>query len=148
MIKNFEEIKKQLSELASVINSFKSESVQLKIVDLIFGVTEGKSEDKPEEPIKGIKIRRKVRVGKSTTGSKKRSKAPSGQGAVAMLSKLFEGDFFKKPRIIGDLVKHGEVNFAKKFKANEFSGTLARMVRSGQLKRIKNKDGQYEYIKQ
>lgn len=147
MIKNFEETKKQLSELASVINSFKSESVQLKIVDLIFGVTEEKTEDKPAEPTKRRKIREKVQVKKSTTESKKKSKAPSGQGAVGMLLKLFEGDFFKKPRTISDLVKYCDVDFAKKFKASEFSGKLARMVRSGQLKRIKNDNGQYEYSK-
>jgi hypothetical protein len=147
MIKNFEEIKKQLSELSSVINSFKSESVQLKIVELIFRVTEEKAEDISDEPNKKRKIRKKLRDKESTTESKKKNNAPSGQGAVAMLSKLFEGDFFKKPRTIGDLVQHGDVNFAKKFKANEFSGKLARMVRSGQLKRTKNTDGQYEYSK-
>jgi len=33
MIKNFEEIKKQLNELSTVINSFKSEAVQLRIIE-------------------------------------------------------------------------------------------------------------------
>jgi hypothetical protein len=147
MIKNFEEIKKQLSELSGVINSFKSESVQLKIVELIFRVTEEKTEDFSEEPVKKKKTGKKGHSKESTTESKKKKNTPSGQGAVSMLLKLFEGDFFKKPRTISNLVQHGEVNFAKKFKANEFSGKLARMVRSNQLKRNKNKDGQYEYSK-
>lgn len=38
MIKNFEIVKKQLSELAGIVNSFKSEAVQLRIVELIFGI--------------------------------------------------------------------------------------------------------------
>ena len=44
MIKNFETVKEQLGELAGVVNSFKSEAVQLRIVELIFGMS-------PEEEV-------------------------------------------------------------------------------------------------
>lgn len=148
MIKNFEEIKKQLSELSTVINSFKSEAVQLKIVDLIFGFEEEEVEQMPEETASKRKVRKKKQTIKTGEELKKKVKSAPGGGAVSLLLKLFEEDFFKKPRTIGDLVNHADVSYAKKFKANEFSGKLARMVRAGQLKRTKNKDGQYEYIKQ
>jgi hypothetical protein len=36
VIKNFDEVKKQLGELSDVVNKFKSEQVQLKIVELVF----------------------------------------------------------------------------------------------------------------
>jgi hypothetical protein len=36
MLKDLEQLKKQLAELAEVINSFKSEAVQLKIIEFIF----------------------------------------------------------------------------------------------------------------
>jgi len=36
MIKNFEEVKKLLAELSEVVNKFKSEAVQLRIVELVF----------------------------------------------------------------------------------------------------------------
>ena len=36
MIKNFDEVKMQLGELSDVVNKFKSEQFQLKIVDLVF----------------------------------------------------------------------------------------------------------------
>ena len=36
MIKNFDVIKEQLKELAGVINSFKSEAVQLRLIELVF----------------------------------------------------------------------------------------------------------------
>jgi hypothetical protein len=148
MIKNFEEIKKQLGELASVINSFKSEAVQLKIVELVFAVQEEKPEFIPQEGAAKRKMRKKKQAAGNDKDSKRKIKLAPGGGAVALLSKLYGGDFFKKPRTIGDLVKHAEVNYARKFKANEFSGRLARMVRDGQLKRTKNADDQYEYIKQ
>ena len=79
---------------------------------------------------------------------KKKTKSSPGEGAVAMLTKLYEEGFFEKAKTIGDLVEHCDVNFAKKFKANEFSGRLARMVREGKLKRTKNAEGQYEYTKE
>ena len=37
MISNFDEVKKQLSELSEVINKFKSEAVQLRIVEIVLG---------------------------------------------------------------------------------------------------------------
>jgi hypothetical protein len=36
MFKDFENTKKQLSELADIVNKFKSESVQLKLLELLF----------------------------------------------------------------------------------------------------------------
>ena len=44
MIKNFDEIKEQLKELSGVINSFKSEAVQLRIVELVFGLSDEEDE--------------------------------------------------------------------------------------------------------
>jgi hypothetical protein len=35
---------------------------------------------------------------------------------------------------------------ASKFKQSDFSGSLARYVRDGKLKRSKNSEGQYEYV--
>lgn len=37
MMENFESVKKQLTELATVLNGFKSEAVQLCILDLVIG---------------------------------------------------------------------------------------------------------------
>ena len=44
MIQDFEEVKKQLAELSDVLNKFKSEQVQLKIVELVFTRTRVESE--------------------------------------------------------------------------------------------------------
>jgi hypothetical protein len=37
MIKNFEKVKVQLNELADALNKFKSETVQLRLIELLFG---------------------------------------------------------------------------------------------------------------
>lgn len=152
MIKNFEEVKTQLKELSEVINSFKSESVQLRIIDLIFGLKEPELEEEEEEdtPTTKRKAKKKTKKAKTkkTVAKKKRgSKSQSGQGAVATITALSEGSFFDKPRTINDIIDHCSTNMAKKIKPNDISGKLARLIRDGVLTRNKNSDNQYEYKK-
>ena len=150
MIKNFEEIKSQLKDLSGIINGFKSEAVQLRIVELVFGLEP--EDDSPAEETNVITPKRskstKRKPSKKAvvkTKSKKSGAKPSGQGSVATLLKLIDEGFFSKPKSIGDIVEHCDHNLARKFKPNEFSGKLGRLVRDGTLKRSKNAENQYEY---
>ena len=150
MIKNFDEIKEQLKELSGVINSFKSEAVQLRIVELVFGLAneEDQVEENPVTPPPKTKRKKKRATSKKTTSKSttgKATKRASGDGAPSTLTKLVEENYFSKPKTIGDIVEHCEHNLARKFKSNDFSGKLARLVRDGTLKRSKNSDSQYEY---
>ncbi|AOY89463.1 hypothetical protein BKP64_15525 [Marinobacter salinus] len=150
MIKNFEEIKLQLMELSDIVNSFKSEAVQLRIVELVFGMeAEHEQDDQDETPEKPRKkTARRKRAAKKPeedTPKKTSSKKANGQGAVATLTKLVDDGFFKEPKSIGNIVEHCDHNLARKFKANEFSGKLGRLVREGTLTRTKNSENQYEY---
>jgi len=77
----------------------------------------------------------------------KKSATATGSGAVATLSQLAKSDFFSTPKTISDIVDHCRHNLARSFKANDFSGKLARMIRAGELTREKNTDNQYEYKK-
>ena len=150
MIEDFDNVKKQLSELADVVNRVKSESVQLRIVELILGDTE----EGAEEPSSSAPKKQRRKTGKETSakssGSTQQPKAKKyggtrGGGAVNTLVSVYEKGFFKTPRVIGDIVSHCEVNLARKIKASDISGKLGRMVRNGELTRNKNADGQYEY---
>lgn len=149
MLERFDTVKKQLSELAAVLNEFKSEAVQLRIVELVLG-------GNPTERAGGqsTETRDRAKAHSHSAPKKKRGaagkaakKAPSRVGAVATLTELASGDFFKKSRTINDIIEHCKHNKARTFKANEFSGKLARMVRNGELVREKNADNQYEYKK-
>jgi hypothetical protein len=151
MLKDLEAIKSQLAELADIINKFKSEAVQLRIVDLVLmGQSPSPERDESDSTDRRPSGRRRNRGAKRTrtqvadNGSPKK-KAAGGDGAVATLVKAYQEGFFKSPRTINDILEHFETNFARRIKANEISGKLARMVRSGDLKRAKNADGQYEY---
>jgi hypothetical protein len=152
VIQNFDEIKRQLSDLSGVINSFKSEAVQLKIIELVLGAAVPPSPDERNESNRELtrhkQRRKRTRIADGSPDEKtspKKPRAGSGSGAVATLRSVYQKSFFKEPRTIGHILVHCETNLARKIKANEISGTLARMVRNDELTRKKNKDGQYEY---
>src|ERR1700733_6272011 len=155
-IEEIEGKRKQLTELATVLNSFKSEAVQLRLLEYILGENASADQRKPSDENKarsGGKQRkqRKQRgaVPEAVTGGgraappKKRA-APGGNGPTATVTQLLEGDFFKKPQTIGAIVEHSKHNLARSFKANDISGKLGQLVRAGQLTRAKNADKQYE----
>jgi hypothetical protein len=150
MIEKLDSIKKQLAELATVLNAFKSEAVQLRLLDFLLG---GQSVEKPDKIPGRTRTSKKPRSPRTTTTTgkgataKKGKKAPSGTGATATLTQLLSTTFFDKPRTINDIIEHCKHNLARTFKANEFSGKLGRMVRAGELTRKKNADKQYEYKK-
>jgi hypothetical protein len=149
MIENLEKVKRELAELADVINLFKSEAVQLRIIDLVLGRTEDREAEEPGEERKPKKRKRRKRPavkGEDKTKDAKK-KAIAGTGAFATINQLADTDFFQTPRTINDIIQHCATNLARRFKANELSGKLARMVRNVELTREKNPDGQYEYKK-
>jgi hypothetical protein len=150
MIKDFESIKKQLQELAGVINGFKSEAVQLKVIELLFQRMGIKPEDllKPggEEGGKGSKRRKK----KASSGAAKKEKQPrvskgNRPGYGAMVKQLIADGFFKKPKAIPDIIDHCQLKMAYTYTTSEMSVALTRAVRNGMLEREKNAQGQYEY---
>lgn len=160
MIQDFEEIKRQLSELSEVINRFNSEAVQLRIVELIFGTDrpdtdEGVPEPKIPSNFRGRKKRTSkaqknepaAATGSDATVQKGRKSGGSAKGAIAILNDLVDGNFFKSNKTINDIVSYCDQSLARRFKASAFSGALARLTRNGVLERQKNADGQYEYLK-
>ena len=150
MIADFEILKKQLAELAKVINSFQCEAVQLKVVELVLTgevvagsveevATSGKGATGGE---KGKKKKAKKKAEKGEAAIKRRS---SKKGAVPILTQLIEEGYFKQGHTINNIVEYVERDKAHKLKVTSLSGPLARFVRDSKLKRDKNADGQYEY---
>lgn len=150
MMEKIQGLRKQLSELASVLNEFKSEAVQLRILDFVLeeAATSGDDEQNDLSPSrKKNKGQARPRAIKGPPSGGKRKRGPAGTGAPATLGQLAAGNFFDRPRTIHDIIEHCKHNLARTFKANEFSGKLGRMVRKGELNRKKNADKQYEYKK-
>lgn len=149
MIKNFDEIKKQLKELAEVINAFKSETVQLRMVELILrdrpeNLEEVEEDEEVEDETPKAKRRKRQPKAASSDsgGGRKRS---NGSGPVATLDLLLNEQFFKNPQSLSQIVAHCSSDKARIFRLSDMSGPLGRFVRDGKLKRKKNEQGQYEY---
>lgn len=150
MIKNFEEIKKQLAELSDVVNKFKSEQVQLKIIERIF---KGGFDESQDDEVDETKPARRKRGGKKAAqpaGSDGKKKAPpkaKGTGPGPTLEVLITDGFFSKARTLREIIDHSRMSLARTIKQTDMSGPLARYVRDKKLTRSKNAEGQYAYKK-
>jgi hypothetical protein len=159
MFRDFAASKTQLIELSEIINKFKSEAVQLRLVELLFNNPGAMEQSQPNTPSvtptapsARSRTKRKSRAKPAQTNGKNeglaaKKKTSSGGGAAATLLKVYDEGYFKQPRSISDICKHCEVNLARRIKPNEISGKLGRMVRNGELTRTKNADNQYVYTK-
>ena len=158
MINDFELMKRQLTELAHIVNAFKSESVQLRIVELIFGddreqISSGGQETAP--PRKKVPSRRTKRPNEGEAAGvnvvekasrEKVRKGRNGGGATEVLRQLATEGFFKSPKLIGEIVEHCRVKLAKSYKPNELSPGLLKLVREKVLDRdTDEKTKQYKY---
>lgn len=81
----------------------------------------------------------------STNADGKRRPARRTNGPAAVLRELIRDGYFKKSRTISDIQTHMKKKKARSFKVNELSTPLARLVRSDELDRDTNADGQFEY---
>jgi hypothetical protein len=153
VIKNFDEVKKQLVELSDIVNKFKSEQVQLKIVERIFkGGFEESADEKPDFPSPPARRKRgKKNAASSVTGAdsskKKSAPKPKGTGPGPTLELLIADGFFAKPRTLREIIEHSRTALARAIQQSDMSGPLARFVRDKRLSRSKNAEGQFAYKK-
>lgn len=155
MLKDFETVKKQLKELSEVLNGFKSEAVQLRIIELLFkgttvgsDVGEGDDEDKPSQVAPLRTTSRKKRSKKIKTGDpeKKSSAAKGRPGPLKTLEQLVTDNYFKSKKTIGEIVEYCKDDLTVTYKSTDLSGPLMKLVRDKKLKRVKNPTtNQYEY---
>jgi hypothetical protein len=150
VIKDFESIKKQLQELAGVINGFKSEAVQLRVIELLFQRMGVKAEDLSKSGEKEGGKRKQRRKRKTSSGAEKIPTQPrvskgGRPGPGAIIKKLILSGFFKKPKTVQDIIDHCQSKLAYTYASSELSVGLTRALRNETLKRDKNAQNQFEY---
>jgi hypothetical protein len=159
MINNFDSLKEQLNQLSPIINSFKSEAVQLRIVELIFA--QGAERLKPAEPpeipssqdtssSRAKKSRRTKKPGNKADldePDKKVQRKSAGKGLTALLDRQVAEGYFSQPRQVGDIVEHCRHSLATLCKTVDVSVYLGRAIKSGKLQRQRDENGQYQYTK-
>ncbi len=146
MIKDFKKSKEQLKELAEVLNEFKSEAVQVKLVELLFG----DSTEAAPVAVAETKPRRPGRPPKEKTVPERKAtkkRVSNRPGPSVILSTLVDKNYFSDKRTIGDVVDYCMKMYNYEYKSTDLSGTLAKLAKDGVLKREKNPEtNQFEYV--
>ncbi len=145
MSKHIDKLKKQLMEISEVVNSFKSEAVQVKIIDKLFdAMSESEKHDID---------------GNSTDVFNKRGRKASDDnypfnngrkkmGATKVLNQLLNTDFFDKPQSISSIAGFCKNNYNSDFKTSELSGILLKLAKENKLRRERSNDNnRFEYVK-
>lgn len=143
MSKHIEKLKKQLTEIAEVVNSFKSEAVQLKIIDRLLDVLV--EFDKGEgEHLELSNKKEYKRAGNAEEYPEESRKKP---GATKILNQLLNSDFFVAPRSISSIADYCKDNFDSDFKTSELSGILLKLANEHKLRRERSVDNnRFEYV--
>lgn len=133
-------------EISEVVNSFKSEAVQVKIIDKLFdAMSESEKHDMDSNNADAFNKRGRKRSEDNdytfTTGRKK-------LGATKVLNQLLNTDFFDKPQSISSIAQFCKQNFNSDFKTSELSGILLKLAKENKLRRERSNDNnRFEYVK-
>lgn len=146
MSKQTEKLKKQLIEISEVVNLFKSEAVQVKVIDRLLDVMidAERSDADTNETLhkKGPKQRSNESNYEHGAGRKK-------PGATKVLNQLLTGtDFFETHRSISSIADYCKTNYDSDFKTSELSGILLKLANEHKLRRERsNTNNRFEYVK-
>jgi hypothetical protein len=144
MSKHIEKLKKQLVEVSEVVNAFRSEAVQVRIIDRLLEVMI----DSEKMDAEGTEILSKKKrmtysdaEGNNIPGRKK-------PGATKILNQLLHTDFFNISRSIAKIADYCREQFDADFKTSELSGILLKLANEHKLRRERNdENNRFEYIK-
>jgi hypothetical protein len=150
MFLNLDPLKSDLTKLAGILNQFKSELVQTKLVEMFFSgaSTAPAASEAPRRkgrpPGSGKNKVAAAAVAPVAKAAGKRK--PRGKmGATGALNALIKQGYFKTRRTIAEVVDACESKVGVTIKVTNLSGPLARFVQEGRLHRAKNKEDKFEY---
>jgi len=145
MSKHIEKLKKQLVEISEVVNSFRSEAVQVRVVDrLLDAIIESEKTD--ADAIELFNKRNHIQKlnGETSYPSARAGKKP---GATKVLNQLLATDYFHTPHSISSIASYCKENFDSDFKTSELSGILLKLANENKLRREKsNENNRFEYV--
>ncbi|QQL48446.1 hypothetical protein [Mucilaginibacter ginkgonis] len=141
MSKNTDKLKQQLVEITDVVNAFKSEAVQLRIIEKLLDLMV--DEDRPEGYVPAEK-----RLSKPATGNGGYVHVKKKPGATKILYQLLASDFFTQARTISDIAEYCHDHYESNFKTSELSGILLKLAKENRLVRLRSQDNnRFEYVK-
>jgi len=146
MSKHIEKLKKQLMDISEVVNSFKSEAVQVKVVDRLLDAL--MELEKTDGDGAEVFIKRGYKQRGGDEGNYAYARGPKKPGATKILNQLLSTDFFDTARSISSIANYCKDNFDSEFKTSELSGILLKLANEGKLRRERsNENNRFEYIR-
>jgi hypothetical protein len=146
MSKHIEKLKKQLLEISEVVNAFKSEAVQVKIVDRLLDAMIELEKTDGEAPEIFVRKGYKARNGEENAYAFGRG--PKKPGATKILNQLLSSDFFDTPRSISSIATYCKDTYDSDFKTSELSGILLKLANEHKLRRERsNENNRFEYVR-
>lgn len=147
MSKHIEKLKKQLLDISEVVNSFRSEAVQVKIIDRFLDAIIESEKGDAEGADTFSKKARKQRSGEEDD-SESSGQGRKKPGATKILNQLLSTDFFNTSHSISDIAEYCRDNFSSDFKTSELSGILLKLAKENKLKRERsNENNRFEYVR-
>ena len=132
-------------EISEVVNSFKSEAVQVRIIDRLLDAiaeTEKSDADTPETFSKrGRRVRNNDDDEHISHGRKK-------PGATKVLNQLLATDYFDTRHSISAIADYCKEHYDSDFKTSELSGILLKLAKEDKLRRERSNDNnRFEYVR-
>ncbi|HWD87675.1 MAG TPA: hypothetical protein VG367_06075 [Mucilaginibacter sp.] len=144
MSKHIEKLKRQLLEISEVVNSFKSEAVQVRIIDRLLDAIAENEKAEPENVETSIKKTRRTRSGETDDHAHGRKKP----GATKILNQLLVTDYFNSRHSISEIADFCKEHYDSDFKTSELSGILLKLAKENKLRRERSNDNnRFEYVK-
>ena len=146
MSKHIEKLKKQLLEISEVVNSFRSEAVQVKVVDrLLDAMLESEKGESEGADAFNRRVRRTRQTDDDENTALNGRKKP---GATKVLNQLLMTDFFNSSHSISEIADYCKESYDSDFKTSELSGILLKLAKENKLRRERSNDNnRFEYIK-
>ncbi|MGV8879217.1 MAG: hypothetical protein ACOH2A_09315 [Sphingobacteriaceae bacterium] len=155
MNKQTEKFKKQLLEISEVVNAFKSEAVQVKIIEKFFTILtdfdkgdnyENTNNISQQSPGRGDQLKRDQEG--NYTSTRHAARIDRKPGATRILQQLILSDFFDAPRTISDITVYCRSEYKTSFQTSELSGILLKLIKENKLQRQRNPlTNRFEYVK-
>lgn len=146
MSKQIEKLKKQLLDISEVVNSFRSEAVQVRIIDrLLDAIVEADKIEADSNDTFNKKGRKpRPESDEESPGVHGRKKP----GATKILNQLLATDFFDTSHSISSIAEYCKEHYDSDFKTSELSGILLKLAKENKLKRERSNDNnRFEYVR-
>ena len=164
------ELSATLREVADLLHFFKSEAVQLEVLEKL--ISEGIFDkyttrdyhetviEKPERPAARPAAEKKVKIlGEKKRGwpkgklrgkrvpKEKTEEKPKGPGSDELLKRLMDEGFFSRARTISEMMKYCVEQYRNSVDPAHFSARVAALVREKKLQKSKKEEGKpFEYM--